>query len=666
MSHRPVRPSSTSRRFPGSPRCFPVWALALLLAGLPACGSSSGDGGSFVLRTANLAASPDAPVEVSGSWLVYLASETFQGQLPMGTDLNNDGDTQDDVAVAVNLSSNVSTPLGVACQKAVVVANEIYLVVDEDEDGVDWNGMNGANDCVLLHWSQSAAVVTLVDTLKREPSDEVPLAVGGRLYYSSDVSLGMVDETSLRYLATSAPTLPVPVLNQIGGGDLEAHLLGQRAGLIFCSLDENAAGTSLNGDMDSNDAVVLALLDGTDPLGRLKNVGLALADDSTPLAAVATGSHDWLAAFLVDEASQGDTNLNDQLLFSQPLLPESCLGSPDTDALDQVLHYLDFSDFLSGAALPVNTGLCGTDRVLVLNGYVATISPESDSNCNLNEDGDSTDEVARWVSTSLPVTPERSASRMHALHTSVAGGSRGLSAIGRRLIAVVDESDDSTDIDGNGVNQDLVGWIDPGDSNPQWQFAHQHPTTLSFGTGVFNSNNVSKPYAGTSWMAADSVAGRLPITFLEAVPGVDPLVGPLNTNLDCAFVQKDSDKVDALPVWADFETGPTLDWDGMGYAVDAANAGIVIARDFAFFRVSEVADNRDYNNDGVKDDVVLFRNPLASCAPTAMATSSSIASPAVFTDGDRGAAFLSSESQAGIDFNGDGDQSDLVVRYFRF
>src|SRR5262245_12928788 len=140
-------------------------------------------------------------------------------------------------------------------------------------------------------------------------------------------------------------------------------------------------------------------------------------------------------------------------------------------------------------------------------------------------------------------------------------------------------------------------------------------------------------------MAAESVNGRLGIVFLEEVPGTNPKVGSLNTNLDCGLVAKDSDKTDGLPVWADFETGPTLDFDGMGYAVDVNNAGIEIVGNVVFFRVSEAADNRDYNADGDKNDVVLFRNPLDACNPVPMATSSLVPGQVITTDRVRGAAF---------------------------
>src|SRR5262249_49236704 len=254
-----------------------------------------------------------------------------------------------------------------------------------------------------------------------------------------------------------------------------------------------------------------------------------------------------------------NTNLNDPLLFTQPLLPESCT-TPDADATDEILFYLNFASFLAGTTTPIDTGLAGEDRVLAFKGFVATISPEGSSNCDLNEDGDSLDEVARWVATTTPVAPESDANLMHALATGIGGGSKGLAVLDDRLIGVVDEAADNKNLDNKPQNHDLVGWIDPALSTPSWHFAHQSSSTRSIGTGGFDTLGNSEPFAGTSWMAPEAINGRLPMTFLEEVPGTNPNVGSLNTNLDCNLVQKDNDVTDALPVWADFESGPILDF----------------------------------------------------------------------------------------------------------
>ncbi|MEQ1894216.1 MAG: hypothetical protein ABL998_16870 [Planctomycetota bacterium] len=625
---------------------------------LAACGSGGGDGSSFEINTTDSAAVPSAPLVVAGDWLIYFASEGFSG--PAGTDFNGDGDTLDQVAVAVNLASGVETNLGVAARGATALGSEVFLAVDEADGNTDFD--TGPATKVLLHWNALVGV-EFVDELLDVARPLLP--TNGRLYYAS-AATPAGDETNLRTLTAAAPTTPVVIENEIGGGTLVAELLEQQAGLLFCKLDESDNGADQNGDGDTNDDHVLALLDTTDAAGRLKSTALAMADDDAPLAADLIAAGDWLVAFLVDETAQDGTNFNDQTLFAQPLLTENC-GVSDADALDQVLFFLEYADFLSGAAQPVNTGLAGHDRVLAFDGFVATISDESEASCNLNAatgDADTSDHVARWVEAVLPISPARLSAQMHALATATPGGSFGLSVLSDRLIAVVDEDADSSNLDGKVLEHELVGWLDPSVSTPAWDFSHQS-STRSHGTGIFDSDGDSEPFAGTSWMAAEAVGGRLGLVFLEEVPGTNTNVGSLNTNVNCAPVAKDSDKTDGLPVWADFESGPTLDFDGMGYAVDKANAGIELVDNFAFFRVSESDDNRDYNADGQINDIVLFRNPLTTCGPVPMATSSLVAGQAIETDGVRGAAFLSSETQADVDFNGDGDKTDLVARWFK-
>jgi len=655
----PLRPSSA---------LVPVSLLGLALAG---CGGGGSSGSDLTVRTTTQAASPAAPIVVSGDTIVYLASETFQG--PAGTDGNGDGDTNDQVAFVVDARARTETPLAVAAQAATAVGSQVYLQVDESADGRDWSGDMVQDDFVLLHWSKTTAMLAFVD----EIADGARLvAAGDKLYYESvGAPLGVSNETTLRSLSATAPTMPTALTGLSFGSMVASSLrpLAQRAGLLFCAADENVDGLDYNQDGDGTDTAVLVLLDPADPNGLLVNTMLALAGDDEPLAARATGTSDWLVAFLVDEAAQGGTNLNDQALFSQPLLPENCAGTPDTDALDRVLHYLDYSDALMGA-LPVNTGLAGHDRVLILDGFVATLSNEVDANCNLNAatgDADMNDDVVRWVATTLPVAPARDAEDLHAIAIGTGGGSMGVAVLNDRIIGVIDEAADSADFDTQTgemeADHNLVAWLDPEASNPTWRFQHQSAGSRQFGTGVFDSTGKSEPFAGTNWMAPETVNGRLPLVFLENVPsGTNPNLGSLNTNLDCNLVNKDTDETDGLPVWADFESGPTLDFDGVGYAVDLANPGIQLASGFVFFRVSEAADNRDYNNDGQLNDVVLFRNPLTTCGPVPMATSSLVAGLAITTDGVSSAAFLSSESQAGLDFNGDGDLGDLVVRYFRF
>src|SRR5262249_30691992 len=120
------------------------------------------------------AAAPAAPIVVGGGLLVYLASEASTG--PTGTDLNGDGDTLDDVAVSVRLGSGTEQSLGVATREAAILSDVIYLVADETQDGVDWDGDVMLSSVVLLHWSQSSGAMAFVDTLR--PSSAVRYLFG--------------------------------------------------------------------------------------------------------------------------------------------------------------------------------------------------------------------------------------------------------------------------------------------------------------------------------------------------------------------------------------------------------------------------------------------------------------------------------------------------------
>jgi hypothetical protein len=646
-------------------------ALLLAAALLPAtaCSGSSGGNDSFVVRETEHAVSSTSPIVIGGTWLVYLADEGTTGV--GGTDLNGDLDVLDDVAVAVNTKKKKTTVLGVAAEAiAILNEKEIYLVVAESTDGgTDWDGDDGAglgDDVVLLHWSDATGVVTYLATVDPGTDFQSIAVVGDRFYYThDDVPLYpalMGSETSLHYVDKAAPTTEVQVLNA-DAQILRPEILGESEGLLFLGLDESEIGVNLNAgppgaDGDTSD-LVMAVLDGTDATAMVESTGLAVPDEDVPVAARLTGPNDWLAAFLVSENDQGTTNLNDQALFpTGQLLPVSCDAFPDADTDDDVLFFLHYADFVTDVEAPVNCGIAGHDRVLVIDGFVATISDETDSaNCDMNEDLDTNDTMARWVADVTPIAPPFDPTQLHALK-NVPGGSFGLSTLDDYFVSVVDESEEPFDIDGDPLNDhDLIGFLDPTAAIPLWDFTHLG-SKVSFGTGI-----AGEPYAGASWMAPEPMDGRLGIGFQEEVPDLD-----LNNNVDCSLVTKDSpeDKTDSLPVWADVENGPTLDLDGLGYAIRADNAGIVVSKGTVFFRVSEADDNTDYNGDSDKSDFILMRNPEKSCSPKAMATAHNLAEPIIVTDGVSAAAFRSSEFAAQIDFNGDSDLLDIVVRYFRF
>ena len=640
-----------------------VGALVVLFLSvftLGACGGSGGgDSGVFVVRTAKHGVDATSTPVVAGIWMVYFADEASSGV----TDLNMDSDTADDVAVAVNLANQQATVLRAALFAAIVNGN-VYLVVDEALDGTDWDG-DVADNIVLLHWSLTEGAVSFIDLVDPSSVAATPLVVeaGLRVYYSTvDTPTG--DDTTLRYIPLTDPLVPVTVQNQDLAGPLAPIILGQAEGLIFLGLNEVTGPGPLDGgppdynlDADSTDEVVLALLDGTDDTARVLPAGLALRDVAAPLDARREPLlSQWLFATLVNESEQGNTNLNDQALFVNPLMPNSCAGTPDTDMDDDVLFYGRYETLITGTPA-VNSGLAGRDRVVAVKDYVATLTDEADATCDMNEDADSADTIVRWLEAVdigiTPTGPPRDPSQLHAVF-DVPGGSAGLVGLGDRFITVVDEAADSDDINLDLIlNDTLVGHIDPAlGALVTWTFSHP--------TGNPGTALAGEPFVGTNWMADEESEGRIGLAFMEETVGFT-----LNVESDCEAVIKDSDAFDSMPVWADF-SGTTMDFDGQGYSLHEADPGIVLSRGFAFYRVSEAADAVDYDGDGTMSDVILFRNPQTICQTVAMATASSLPGTtcSVFTDNVNGAVFLADEFMHGSDLNGDGDLFDIVPRFF--
>ena len=175
-------------------------------------------------------------------------------------------------------------------------------------------------------------------------------------------------------------------------------------------------------------AAEVALLDGTDISGVIQNVGLSVKDDSTPVRAHLTSAGDWLVGFLVEEATQSNfpTGLNDPTVvafnFGNAWKPSGGTGCGnayvDADTTDTVLHIIKYAAWSSNAVLnpPVNTGIPGLDRVLCTSTTVATLVNESDDGgCDLNNDGDNSDEVLRWVLAATPLAPFGNSTQINAV-----------------------------------------------------------------------------------------------------------------------------------------------------------------------------------------------------------------------------------------------------------
>jgi hypothetical protein len=603
------------------------------------------------------------PVILAGGWLAYLADEATTGGVG-GTDLNGNMilPNNESVAVAVDMTANITRVIGVqaddiALVRTATAGTHLFTVTDEAEDmTIDWNG-GGFTDTVLLHSHlESASGPTFVATL--DPAGPCLLVqVGERLYFKDVPPAPLVaPETSIAYVdAGLAPTTLVRVNSDLAN-TLQPTLIGQDEGLIFLSLDETIEGRDLNLDSDPTDTNVLGLLDGTDPAASIYTVPVAMRDAEGPVRGLSLGANDWLVGVLVDEASEGTFSV---LNGEATKHPPHCVMKADNDNDDEVLHFLQFSEFavLGMKGLVRNTNLVGADQILAVRSpggavYIATVGDEVDQGqCDVNQDGDQADAILRWVEVVLPVTtttpvdPFTDPNELLAV-ARVPGGPEGSVELEHRLICVVSEFDDGRDHDGDPfVDNDLVAWLDPFAPTPTWVFDHTNPPLPPL--------NV----VGTGWVGRGGPGDVIPIAFPEVFSGTG---GDLNG---------DGDATDSVPSLASFNFGGTeLDFPGAPVALDMGNAGIEVSNGWTYFRVDETEDGRDWNGDTDKDDMVLLRAPAAALHSTSyVGTLNNVLGPAIFradpATGGLGIAFISDEGMELVDFNEDGDFVDLVLRW---
>jgi hypothetical protein len=636
--------------FASGPRLAVLAASALAAA----CSSSDDDEASeapFTLRNTVHSVAASTPLAGQGDWLAYLADEASQGP---GTDLNGDGDLVDSVAVRVDTRTGDVLVLGVDAETLAWANGTLFLEVNEATDGEDWNGDLDEVDTVLLYHITGAAQPTFFAELRSGVTPAFIVA-GSTVVFATATAPTVEFETNLAFSRVAAPaavpSAPMPIVSTIDDpqdNGLTVRFAGRSGDVVFCTLDENIDG-NLNGDLDTTDATVLAVLDAAEAAPTLLGTGLALSSN-TAIAAAAIGT-DWLAAFLVSEAAQSQ-NLNDPALFVPTWQPPNCSGRNDVDQLDHVLHWFLMSDLVANANV-VNTGLVGTDTGPVLahpDSYVAVVSleqQEGNNGCDLNGDADFVDPIFRWVDASDPtanVLPVTDPARLLAVARTLAGGSGGMVTVGSLFAIAVDEEADGRDHDGMPlIDRTLVAAHAPASAGQAWNFLH--------------GGNTPIPVA-VSWMADDSrSSGRFLAAITEAGRGAD--------------INGDMDLLDSVPTFPNVVTANRLGFPGVGVAVVPSNAGISTAGGYAFYRVSEAADgNRDRNGDGDMNDEVLQRVALTGSAPTFMGSLNNVSTPAlgVALDGVEFGAYIYQESMFGAtgnDLNGDGNATDFVVRFFR-
>lgn len=638
-THAAVRSRATGGRWVAAS----ALGLLGLAAGLTAC--SSGDSAlPFVVIPTGFVGANDGSAVVRGNLGVFRASEALQAG---GTILNDDGDTDDQVAVAVRFSDRRVQNIGVAPLAIEILGDQVFLLVDENEN-VELGG-TAALEVILMRWNFELAAPVFVDLV--DPLSPAPmLAAGTRLWYAVDEDPIAVDGTNLRYIDIEDPTMSVEVdTDGTTLGTVRVQLVDVDSGLVRLAIDETASGGqgSQNGDGDSSDTAVLALVEvGVDP-PLVVGTGLAQPAVDAPLEIFQFEEDLRRILCLVSENDQGAQNLNG----TAASLPSLCSGTPglDVDTDDDVVHLLEWQ--AGEIASTVNTGLAGALRLLFTEDYLVTLARESDigggAGCDLTQDGSPDDIVARWAPLVDPTVPVDVDTLYEPIDTDVPGDAFGIEVANPLILAAIDTTIDP------GTGPLALPWmanVFPGSSNA-WDFTHLDPDAdgpIGFNVGIRRMDRAR--------------AARVPVELLETAVGQ-------NLNVGCTAQVKDfftADQDDAIPVWMRYSaTFNNSLASGSGFALDPSDGGLVLAFGRAFFRVSEQADGRDWNLDGDSDDFLLFRSPLTSCLPTLTSIVEAGPGDVIVTDSGTGAFFFCSEADAGRDLSGDGVIAGSAVRYFR-
>lgn len=635
-------------------------ASLVLLAG---CTVPNDEPPALAVHLTHESVAASTPIQMAGDNLAFLADEATSG--PAGTDFNHDGDTLDTVPVVVNMSTSSEIVIAVQADSIAWLSSELFMVTDEAKDGRNWDSDPNTNSLVLLHWSAQYPTAVFIDDVAPDPNPLAPtprmLTATSNLFYVSGGPAPSGPNTSTINVVTNvSPLTHTPITTDDATAPLSPSLLKQDEFLVFLALNEVTEARDLNGDTDSTDEYVLALLDGTTSTGTIHNTGLAMADGTGPFRASETGSpNDWQVGFLVSEAAQGGTNFNNYTVGAAQLTaswePAQCIGFEDNDTTDNVLFYILFASWVSDPVNnpPRNTGLVGSQTIAMANGFVATISIESeDGTCDLNSNGETTDDVVRWTQmvsgANTPILPLNDPTNIRALF-DVPGGTHGLTELvqgsTRVFVIEVSEADDDVDINGDGLKTfNFLGWLLPSNTPAPWDF------TMSGG------NNA---YVASSYLGLQPNRVGLDSALLESVGGVTLNPGG------------DNDALDSVPTFGVF-SGANVIFPGVAVAVQQSNAGIVAMNNYGFFRVDEASDNRDWNGDGDKSDIVLMRVSFTQSTTATMGTLvpnlPGPVIPVLFYEPQNGGAFVFNEATygtTGTDVNGDGTIHPFVA-YFHF
>jgi hypothetical protein len=622
-------------------------ALLLLLLAISGCSASDDSGSTPTIQTWTTTWGADQSTSFAflGDSFAYLASEQHSNAF----DANSDGDQLDSFPVVVDTVTGDEIQLGVAAQGMVWVEDHLYVDVLEMEGLDDWDG-GGLGQRVLLHWTAGMTAPEYVATL--DLSADLAVVSTGDLAVALTSSLTTITDTSLVVFEAANPITPVVVPNHDVEAGSTLELLGEEDGLVFVGIDETSTAVDHNGDADALDERVLALLDASYEVtlgaytDSLYTIGLALPAGDTPLLAEVDGVHNWVVAFLVDEADQDNGSITSLNTIGQVGSSFSPCHPVDVDADidDEVLHFMGFLEVVHGGVAVTNSGLVGGERLIYADGYVGTVSREGDeAACDLNGDGDLNDRVFRWVLADRNnLTHENDDSRLHALG-NIGGPAGEIAEMGDRFVIIVNESADGRDQDGHGVeDRDLVAWLEPA-AETAWNFHHD--------------NDSDYGWVIATWMGELVGTTRIGIGFSE------------QSNETPYDLNNDGDEVDSVPTFAYYDSGTGyMEFPGFAIGGDPDEMGITILGNRAYYRVSEVENGGDLNGNGSGSDYMLWASHLSTGQTVNVSYLNGLAGTSIWSDPVNAscAAFLVDEGGVVGDLNSDGDTSGFAVRYVRF
>jgi hypothetical protein len=309
---------------------------------------------------------------------------------------------------------------------------------------------------------------------------------------------------------------------------------------------------------------------------------------------------DGLAAFAVSEGAQAGGDLNG-----------------DLDVNDDVLHVFD-----RATGVTTNTQLAVTSRLFLGGGRVAHLEPEG---VDENGDGDALDLVLRVFD---PATGADLSSGL------ASDGFAPLEADGVWLLSVPEAAQGGADLNGDGDGLDAVLHV----FDPRTEFV-RNLELVSLGSAV-----ASRPAGARetfAFLARESEGVGAP-----SGESADPGAAPADLNEDGDF----SDDVA-------FTYDPRT--DELSSTRRSAVLPLVFVGSSLGFRALESGQQRDLDGDGDRLDAVAFVfDPFT-------ATARNLRQDAIDLVGSEDFLLLARpESTSGLDSNGDGDRSDVIVHAF--